>query len=196
MAGLYDGLEEVSFKRIAGGYVFQSNNPWLIGPRRRYFVNEAQKAEIAACVRETLRRIKPLVFVAMVLIPAILIGSIFWFATRGGTLSVTVVESVGQATTYIQPIGPDGSSGTLPGAEGSSVRFHVSGLPGTGATVTFEGLSSAGKASTPCIVRFGSAGATINITDGRNSAGSAQPLAQSRCLQLSSLSACSGSTWL
>jgi len=30
MAGLYDGLEEVSFKRIAGGYVFQSNSPCLI----------------------------------------------------------------------------------------------------------------------------------------------------------------------
>jgi hypothetical protein len=168
MAGLYDGLEEVSFKRIDGGYVFQSNNPWLIGPRRRYFVNEAQKAEIAACIRETLRRIKPFVFVAMVLIPAILIGTIFWFATRGGTLNVTVVESGGQATTYSQPIGPDGSSGTLPGTDGARVRFHVSGLPGSGATVTFNGLSLAGKAGTPCIVRFDSSGATINIVDGNN----------------------------
>jgi hypothetical protein len=168
MAGLYDGLEEVSFKRIAGGYVFQSNNAWLIGPRRRYFVNEAQKTEIAACIRETLRRIKPLVFVAMVLIPAILIGSIFWFATRGGTLSVSVVESGGQTTTYSQPIGPDGSSGTWPGTEGSSVSFHVSGLPGSGATITLKGLSSAGKAGAPCVVPFDSVGARINITDRNN----------------------------
>jgi hypothetical protein len=65
MAGLYDGLEEVAFKRTEGGYVFQANNRFLIGPRRRFLVNEAQKADIAACMRETLRRIKPFVFVMM-----------------------------------------------------------------------------------------------------------------------------------
>jgi hypothetical protein len=118
MAGLYDGLEEVPFKRIAGGYLFQTNNPWFIGRKRRYVVNEAQKAEIAASIRETFRRLKPFVFVAMVLIPAILVGSIFWFATRGGTLTATVTESDGRTTTYSQAIGPDGTSGTLPGTEG------------------------------------------------------------------------------
>jgi hypothetical protein len=112
-----------------------------------------------------LRRIRPVVFVAMVLIPAILIGSIFWFATRGGTLSVSVVESGGQTTTHSQPIGPDGSDGMLSGIDGSSVVFHVSGLPGSGATVSFKGISSAGKASA---LPFDSVGATINITDGNN----------------------------
>ena len=33
MAGLYDGLEEVAFKRTEGGYVFQANNRFLIGPQ-------------------------------------------------------------------------------------------------------------------------------------------------------------------
>ena len=33
MAGLYDGLEEVAFKRTEGGYVFQANNrPDLSAP--------------------------------------------------------------------------------------------------------------------------------------------------------------------
>jgi hypothetical protein len=168
MAGLYDGLEEVPFKRIAGGYLFQTNNPWFIGPKRRYVVNEAQKAEIAACIRETLRRLKPFVFVAMVLIPAVLVGSIFWFATRGGTLTATVTESDGRTTTYSQPIGPDGTSGTLPGTEGSSVTFNVSGPPGGGTTVTVKTITASGKAGAPCIVRFDRGGATINITDGNH----------------------------
>jgi hypothetical protein len=167
MAGLYDGLEEVGFKRIAGGYVFQTNNAWFFGPRRRYFVSEAQKAEIAACLRETLQRIKPFVFVAMVLIPAILIGSIFWFATRSGTLNVTVVESDGQTTSYSQPIGLSGSTGTLPCTEGWNVVFHVSGQPGGTTTATFQGSNSPGKASAPCTVRFDPGAMTINMTDGK-----------------------------
>lgn len=168
MAGLYDGLEEVAFKRVAGGYLFQANNRYFFGPKQRYLVNEGQKAEIAACLRETLRRIKPWVFVAMVLIPAILIGSIFWFATRGGALDVTIVESDGRTTTYSQPIGPDGSDGTLPAADGSSINFHFSGLPGGSIKVTFNSLGATGKAGTPIIVRFDAGGATINITDGKN----------------------------
>ncbi len=168
MAGLYDGLEEVAFKRVAGGYLFQANNPYFFGPKQRYLVNETQKAQIAACLRETLRRIKPSVFVAMVLIPAILIGSIFWFATRGGTLNVTIVESDGRTTTYSQPIGPDGSNGTLPGADGSSINFHFSSLPVGSSKVTFNSLAATGKAGTPIIVRFDAGGTTINITDGKN----------------------------
>ncbi len=168
MAGLYDGLEEVAFKRVAGGYLFQANNRYFFGPKQRYLVNETQKAQIAACLRETLRRIKPWVFVAMVLIPAILIGSIFWFATRAGTLNVTIVESDGRTTTYSQPIGPDGSSGTLPGADGSSVSFHFSSLPGGSSKVTFNSLAATGKAGTPIIVRFDAGVATINIANGKN----------------------------
>ena len=88
MARLYEGVEEIPFKKIDGGYVFQANNAWLFGPKRRFFVTESQKAEIAGCIRETMRRIKPFVFVAMVLIPLLLIGGTFWFALRGGTLVV------------------------------------------------------------------------------------------------------------
>jgi hypothetical protein len=168
MAGLYDGLEEVPFKRIASGYVFQTNNPWFIGPKHRYVVNDAQKAEIAACIRETFRRMKPFVFAAMVLIPAILVGSIYWFATRGGTLTVTISNSDGRTTSYSQSIGPHGTGGMLPEADGSSVRFHVSGLPGAGATMTATGMTAAGKVGTPCTVRFDASGTTITITDDKN----------------------------
>jgi hypothetical protein len=75
---LYDGIEETAFKRIAGGYVFESRNPWLFGPLHGYLVNEAQKAEMAGCIRDTLKRIKPYVFVAAGVLPLVLVAGIFW----------------------------------------------------------------------------------------------------------------------
>src|SRR6266700_326967 len=51
--------EETWFKPTAGGYVFQAQNPWLLGPSRHYLVNEAQKAELVACLRRRLRVILP-----------------------------------------------------------------------------------------------------------------------------------------
>jgi predicted neutral ceramidase superfamily lipid hydrolase len=48
-------MEELSFKPVTGGYVFQTPNPWLIGPRRHYLVNEAQKTELAAGLRRMWR---------------------------------------------------------------------------------------------------------------------------------------------
>lgn len=48
-------MEELSFKRVPAGWVFQAPNPWLVGPRRHYLVNDAQKAELAACLRRMWR---------------------------------------------------------------------------------------------------------------------------------------------
>ncbi|MFI5010789.1 MAG: hypothetical protein ACHQAY_00430 [Hyphomicrobiales bacterium] len=165
MAGLYEGLEEVAFKRIADGYLFVSNNPWLIGPRRRYFVNEAQKALIAECIRQTLRRIKPFALASAVLIPLVLVAAVLWLACAGCTLSVTTVDAAGVSTTYTQPIGPTGATGTLAGAAGATAIFKVSGPPGKDATVTFTGVGPTGKASAPCVAQFGPAGAKINFAD-------------------------------
>ena len=47
----FAGMEELSFKRTPEGWVFQAPNWWLIGPRRHYLVNEAQKSKIAAQLR-------------------------------------------------------------------------------------------------------------------------------------------------
>jgi hypothetical protein len=164
MAGLYDGLEEAAFKQVSNGYVFTSNCPWLIGPRRRYLVNESQKAEIAECIRQTLRRVKPFVFSAAILIPLVLIGSIFWFATSGATLSVTVVDASGQTTTR-QWIGPRGATGTLAGAAGSRTVFTVSGASSSEATVTVQGYNRSGKPGAPAVVPFSAAGTRINMAD-------------------------------
>jgi len=168
MAGIYDGLEEVGFKPIAGGYLFQTSNRWLIGPSRRYVVNEAQKAEIAACIRETFRRIKPFAIAAAVLIPLIIMGALFWFVTRDGTLSVTVTEAGGATQSFSQRIGPEGASRSWPGADGSTIVFRVSGPPGPTSFVSIMSVDANGKAGAPCVVPFGAAGATVSAADSRH----------------------------
>jgi hypothetical protein len=167
MAGLYDGLEEVAFKRTEGGYVFQANNRWLIGPRRRFLVNEAQKADIAACMRETLRRIKPFVFAMMVVLPAAIGGLIYWFIATSATLTVIVVETGGKTEIHEQAIGRHGATGTLAGADGSSAVFRVSGPPGAGATVTTTAIMASGKVGATSVMPFDAAGAIINMADAK-----------------------------
>jgi hypothetical protein len=50
--------EEAAFKSVAGGYVFQPPTLfWPVVRSRGYLVNEAQKAELIACLRRQRRRI-------------------------------------------------------------------------------------------------------------------------------------------
>ena len=123
MAGLYNGVEELAFTRVADGFVFQTNNPWFFGPRRRYFVTDAQKSIISACIRETLRRLMPIVIAAAIVIPLVLIGGTLWRALQGASLGVTVTNATGETTSYIQAIDRDGSTVTLAGEAGAKVRL-------------------------------------------------------------------------
>ncbi len=45
------GIEEAQFKRVPEGWLFTTPNPWIVGRRRTYLVNDAQKPAIAARVR-------------------------------------------------------------------------------------------------------------------------------------------------
>jgi hypothetical protein len=67
MAKWYEGAEEAAFKPVAGGYVFQPPSLyWPFARSRGYLVNEAQKAELAACLRRQRRRIFLLVVVYVI----------------------------------------------------------------------------------------------------------------------------------
>ena len=43
----FDGMEEMSFKRVPEGWVYRVPNPWLLGRSRYYLVSEKQKSEFA-----------------------------------------------------------------------------------------------------------------------------------------------------
>ena len=133
MAGLYDGVEEIGFHRVSGGYLFQPANSWPFGPRPCYFVNEEQKRAIAACIRETLRRMKPFAYAAAVVIPILLVGGTLLLALSGNVTRVIIIDAQGAQSHHSEMMESSGADGEVQGASGTKIVFHVSGPPGDGA---------------------------------------------------------------
>ncbi|HEY6259035.1 MAG TPA: hypothetical protein VIY51_24930 [Xanthobacteraceae bacterium] len=75
MPSIFDRAVETSFKPTEGGYEFRCATPWLLGSWRRYLVNEAQKASLAAYLRQRQRFLLRLMVVG-VLVAA---GLTVWF---------------------------------------------------------------------------------------------------------------------
>jgi hypothetical protein len=104
MAGLHEELEEVGFKPTAGGYVFQTNSRWFIGPRRSYLVTEAQKVEISVCARETMKSVKRFALIAFEVLPLVVVAGGAWLASQRGTLLWTVLlEALAMAFVLLLP---------------------------------------------------------------------------------------------
>lgn len=51
-----DGMQELSFKPVTGGYLYRAPSPWLFGPTQHYVVTEEQKAALAVHHRAMLRQ--------------------------------------------------------------------------------------------------------------------------------------------
>jgi hypothetical protein len=91
MAKWYEGAEEAAFKPVAGGYVFQPPSLcWPFTRSRGYLVNEAQKAELAACLRRQRRRI----FVLLVVYVLIVLGLMTAVGMSGSAARIPSVELV------------------------------------------------------------------------------------------------------
>jgi FtsH-binding integral membrane protein len=52
----FDGMEELTFRPVEGGYLYAAPNPWLFGRRRHYFVNAEQKALLASAHRTMMQQ--------------------------------------------------------------------------------------------------------------------------------------------
>jgi len=52
----FDGMEQLSFKPAADGFLYRAPNPWLIGRARHYVVSAEQKEVLAIHHRTMLRR--------------------------------------------------------------------------------------------------------------------------------------------
>jgi len=52
----FDGMEELTFKPVEGGYLYAAPSPWLLGRKRYYFVKAEQKAALASAHRTTMRQ--------------------------------------------------------------------------------------------------------------------------------------------
>ena len=52
----FDGMEELTFRPVEGGYLYAAPNPWLFGRKRHYFVNAEQKARLASAHRTMMQQ--------------------------------------------------------------------------------------------------------------------------------------------
>jgi hypothetical protein len=63
----FDGIEEMSFKRVPEGWVYAAPKPWVFGSGRYYLLSESQKAEIAS----QLRRVWRVLLAAIIVVVAV-----------------------------------------------------------------------------------------------------------------------------
>jgi drug/metabolite transporter (DMT)-like permease len=52
----FDGMEELTFRPVEGGFLYRAPNPWVFGRYRHYFVNAEQKAVLASAHRTMMRQ--------------------------------------------------------------------------------------------------------------------------------------------
>jgi hypothetical protein len=92
MSRWYEGAEEAAFKPVPGGYVAQLPSPMLFGRPRRYLVNEAQKAEIAAALRRQRRLM--LLLVPIPLAAALVAGLVYAMSHALSPLAIGIGTAV------------------------------------------------------------------------------------------------------
>ena len=71
-------IEAVLFKRSGDRYVYQSPNPWVFGPSKRYLITEAQKAELIALIAAHRPKLRIALVTAGILLWAAAAGLIAW----------------------------------------------------------------------------------------------------------------------
>ena len=54
----FDRMEELSFKPVPEGWIFQPPKPWPFSPGRHYLINEVQKSELSVHLRQMRRALE------------------------------------------------------------------------------------------------------------------------------------------
>ena len=106
MASVFDRAVEASFTPTDDGYVFRCPNPWLLGRRRSYLVNDAQKAVLAAHLRQRQRVILWLLAIYLLIAFAatmLLQSSGPPDAATGGFLALVVLIMLGMLAIALVP---------------------------------------------------------------------------------------------
>jgi hypothetical protein len=79
-------LDEVYFRPVAGGYLYDAPDPWLRGRGARYLVDEEQRAALLAIVRPQRNGLRIVVLNAMVL-PYVIAVALLWSAVSNGHMA-------------------------------------------------------------------------------------------------------------
>jgi len=84
----FDGMEKTAFKQVPQGWIFGVPNPWLLGRRRYYLLNEERKTQVAA----ELRRMWSFQFFAIVIATALAVPlTMPWLDGRPASTLVVAV---------------------------------------------------------------------------------------------------------
>ena len=95
-------LAEALFKPLDGGYLFETPNPWILAPGRRYLVTEAQKAALLGTFRPlpTMLRIVLLSIVVM----AIACGVALLWWKISPRMNPTARDGLGMGAAFVAAI--------------------------------------------------------------------------------------------
>src|SRR5262249_19282971 len=52
----FDGMEELTFRPVEGGFLYRAPSPWVFGRYRHYFLDAEQKATLASAHRATMQQ--------------------------------------------------------------------------------------------------------------------------------------------
>lgn len=96
------GIEEAAFKPVEGGYLFETPNPWIFAPGRRYVVSEEQKTALLGMMRPRRPRLR----VALISTAIIAFAggvSILWWALSP-RYNPSAFDLLGIAVTTLVPL--------------------------------------------------------------------------------------------
>ena len=162
MAKWYEGAEEAAFKPVPGGYVFQPPSlAWPLARPPRYLVNEAQKAELVACLRRQRRR----TFLVVMVFALAGLGLSVALAMAGPAMRISHVEFVFVLTVTLLAVIP---IAILPHIKlMRTIRPLIADLPRTDEQITFGDQlhTLAAAISVPLLVLGGIGGSAMIIVN-------------------------------
>lgn len=95
-------LQSAIFKSVDGGYLYETPSPWLLGPSRRYIVDEAQKAELLAIASDPRRGRRIAFYIAAIIAWTVLVAGVWsLYATHP---QPTALDLLGIAVLTLVPL--------------------------------------------------------------------------------------------
>lgn len=95
-------IAESRFKRMGDGYLFETPNPWIFAPGRRYLVSEAQKAELIGMMTPRRAGLRIVLASAAAIAFGCGLGALWW--KIAGHDYPTALDQLGMAITGLVPI--------------------------------------------------------------------------------------------
>ena len=95
-------IEAAMFKRMGDHYAFQAPSEWVVGPKRRYLVTEAQKQELLAIATPQHPALRIAIVTLAVLVWAIAVSGLLWMLSAHD--DPTILDLLAMAALIMLPL--------------------------------------------------------------------------------------------